>query len=369
MKVQKGIIAETNRECWLVLDDDYQPVEPICKYLNHLDNLERSPNTISLYAYNLRLYWEFLKDKLIDWKQINLERLADFIHWLRNPKKDTILIALQKSPRCEKTINNCLTTVWGFYDFHQRMGTLDIKLDVYAYESQQRQKRRYKPFLYDIAKNKDVKTRLLKIKEPKTLPRCLTAEQVKNLISACNNWRDKFLLRLLYESGLRIGEALGLRHEDMITGNDNKIKVVPRHNNQNNVRAKGGVRRTVHVSKELMQWYTAYLIDEYPEDIDCDYVFIVIKEIGKGKIGEPLKYKTIDSLFRRLSKKTVIKITPHMLRHTHATELIRAGWDMAYVQKRLGHSDVQTTINTYVHLTEEDMMRAYVDYLNKKEEL
>jgi hypothetical protein len=48
MKVQKGIIPETNCQCWMVLDDDYLPIDPISKYLNYLDSLERSPNTIAI---------------------------------------------------------------------------------------------------------------------------------------------------------------------------------------------------------------------------------------------------------------------------------------------------------------------------------
>lgn len=84
------------------------------------------------------------------------------------------------------------------------------------------------------------------------------------MVEACNTLRDNFLMRLLYETGLRIGETLGLRHEDMVTGKNNEIRVVPRFDNVNYLRAKSGVERTVHVSKELMQWYSAYLIDEYP---------------------------------------------------------------------------------------------------------
>ncbi len=69
----------------------------------------------------------------------------------------------------------------------------------------------------------------------------------------------------------------------------------------------------------------------------------------------------------RLSKKTSIQLTPHLLRHTHATELIRAGWDLAHVQKRLGHADIQTTINTYIHLTDEEMQIEYQTYLETRE--
>ena len=51
-----------------------------------------------------------------------------------------------------------------------------------------------------------------------------------------------------------------------------------------------------------------------------------------------------------------------VLHNTYATELIKAGWDMSYVQKRLGHSNIQTTINTYVHLTDDDLMEEYQKY-------
>ena len=61
-------------------------------------------------------------------------------------------------------------------------------------------------------------------------------------------------------------------------------------------------------------------------------------------------------------------MTPHMLRHTHATELIKAGWGMAHVQQRLGHRNIQTTINTYVHLSNDDLKEKYKAYLMAKEE-
>lgn len=344
----------------MVLDDDYFPIEPIQKYLHYLDSVGRSPYTIQTYAHNLKLFWEFLRDSQLEWREGNLvEKLSNFIHWLRNPHKSVLNIQPQVSKRGEKTINHCLTTVCGFYEFQERLGGFE-GVDVYRYQMQPGSK--YKPFLHHISKGKEVKTRLLKIKEPKTFPGCLTPEQVNTLVEACNCLRDKFLIRLLYETGLRIGEALGLRHEDMVTGRTNEIRVLPRANNINHVRAKSGAERTVHISKELRQWYSAYLIEEYPEEIDCDFVFVVIKAPGKGEVGKPLTYKTVDSLFRRLSKKIDLKVTPHLLRHTDATELIRAGWDMTYLQKRLGHTDIQTTVNTYVHLTDEDLVEEYKKY-------
>jgi integrase len=226
---------------------------------------------------------------------------------------------------------------------------------------------KYKPFLHHISKGNLAKTKLLKVKEPKTFPGCLSDEEVKTLINACNRIRDKFLICLLYETGMRIGETLGLRHSDMVTGGKNEVHITNRLDNFNQARAKSG-DRIIHVNKELMQFYSDYLIEEYPEDVDSDYVFVSIWS-HQVEPGTPLKYSAVDSLFRRLSKKTGIHATAHLLRHSHATNLIRAGWDMSYVQKRLGHTDIQTTVNTYVHLLDDDLKaeyQKYLEYKNKK---
>ena len=79
-------------------------------------------------------------------------------------------------------------------------------------------------------------------------------DEVKTLINACNHVRDKFLICLLYETGMRIGEALGLRLEDFVTGGTNEIHVTNRLDNFNGARAKSG-DRTIHVNKELMQFF------------------------------------------------------------------------------------------------------------------
>ncbi|NJM19126.1 MAG: site-specific integrase, partial [Richelia sp. SL_2_1] len=217
MKVQKGVLRE--HLVWIVLDDDYLPVKPIQKYLHYLECVGRSPNTIQTYAYNLKLFWEFLRDSKLDWLEVNLEELSNFIHWLRNPSKNVLSIEPQVSRRSEKTINHCLTTVCGFYEFQERIGAID-GVDAYRYQLQPG--RKYKSFLHHISKGKEVKTRLLKVKEPKIFAGCLTQSQVNSLIEACNTQRDKFLIQLLYETGLRIGEALGLRHSDMVTGKSNE---------------------------------------------------------------------------------------------------------------------------------------------------
>lgn len=358
MKVQKARLPDSNRIAWMVLDDNYLPIQPVQKYLRYLENLERSPNTILGYARNLKLFWEFLVDSNLDWQEVRTEHLAEFIHWLRNPDPRVISLQPQEAKRTEKTINHALTTVCGFYEFQLRIGATG-GVNAYRYEMQPG--RKYKSFLHHISIGKEVKTRLLKLKEPKTFPGCLTKEQVTELVDACSHLRDKFLICLLYETGLRIGEALGLRHEDLVSSGQNEIRVVQRFDNFNNVRAKSG-ERTVHIGMDLIRLYSDYLIEEYPEDIDSDYVFVSIWSHTSEK-GLPMTYANVNGLFRRLSKKTGIEVSAHLLRHTHATELIRAGWDVVRVQKRLGHANVQTTINTYVHLLDNDLRTEYQKYL------
>ena len=345
-----------------MLDDNYLPVEPISKYLRYLDSLERSPNTIAGYCRNLKLYWEYLQQSSLDWKEVNLEQLSDFIHWLRNPEPGTIPLRPLEAKRSQRTINHALTTVTSFYEFHERLGTTE---GFEAYRVGVQKGSRYKPFLHHISKGKLAKTRLLKLKEPLTFAGCLSDEQVKTLINACNQLRDKFLICLLYETGMRIGEALGLRHSDMVTGGKNEIHLKNRLDNSNQARAKGD-DRIIHVNQELMRFYSDYLIEEYPEELDSDYVFVSLCT-RQVEPGTPLKYSAVDSLFRRLSHKTGIHATAHLLRHSHATNLIRAGWDMSYVQKRLGHTDIQTTVNTYVHLLDDDLKEEYQKYLENKE--
>lgn len=361
MKVQRIRLPENGKVTWIVLGNDLLPVEPIQQYLSYLESLEKSPNTIKSYAYHLMLFWEFVQASRLDWRNVPLERRADFIHWLRSPDPKVIHLHPIKAKRTERTVNTIMTAVNSFYEFQERLGSVE-KVETNHYQYQGRQK--YKSLLYHVNKSKPVRKSLLKLKEPKTFPGTLTDTQVKQLLKACNRVRDKLLICLLYETGMRIGEALGLRHEDIYSMGQNEIHVIPRMNNLNSVRSKSGIERVIHVSKELMSLYSEYLIEEYPEDIDCDYVFV---NIWEGKRGSPTSYETITQLFQRLRKKTGIDVNPHLLRHTHATNLIRAGWDVAYVQKRLGHADVQTTINTYVHLTNDDMRSEYDKYLQNKE--
>lgn len=359
MKVQRAIIPNTNINIWIVLDGNYLPVQPIQSFLRYLTNIERSPNTIRTYAYHLKLFWEFVVSRQLQWESMGVIEMADFINWLRDPQPArTIRIYQQTAKRTESSVNAILSSVAMLYDYHSRFGTIQNNP---LYKTPSPLYGRYKNFLHGIGKAKPSMVNFLKLKTPKFVPKVITLDQVKQLIDACDHIRDKFLVSLLYETGMRIGQVLGLRHED-IHSIESVIYVVPR-NNASGVRAKTRNNYPIDVPKSLMRLYADYLVDEVQDNIS-DYVFI---NLWRDPIGKPMTIGGVEDLFRRLSKRTGIQIHPHILRHTHATELIRSGWDSSYVQKRLGHSSIQTTINTYVHLSKDDLKKAYQEYQTKKE--
>src|SRR5664280_1139305 len=148
--------------------------------------------------------------------------------------------------------------------------------------------------------------------------------------------------------GMRIGEALGLRHEDLNIA-EPRVSIVAR-DNDNRARAKGGRSRFIPASGELIRLYADYLNGEYGP-LDSDYVFV---NLWGRPHGRPLTYPAVYDLVGRLRRRTGIGFGPHWFRHTYATWLLRRGAGMESVKELLGHASITTTVDTYGHLTIED---------------
>lgn len=119
--------------------------------------------------------------------------------------------------------------------------------------------------------------------------------------------------------GVRIGEALGLRHDDLAIA-ERQVTVEPRLND-NRARAKAGRSRTIPASAELMRLYSDYLHREYGV-LDSDYVFV---NLFAEPHGHPWAYPAVYDLVKRLRKATGIAFEPHQYRHTYATWLQMSG--------------------------------------------
>lgn len=347
MRVQRLVMPVTGAESWTVVDEDLVPVEPVERFLAHLAAIERSPNTVKAYAHSLRLWWEFLGLRGMAWDQAGVEDVSGFVRWLRAPADNVIVLDTTAARRSEATVNRHLAALFSFYDFHTRAG-VGLAESLVAWRRVPRGS--FKPFLHHVTASRPIPTRPVKLKAPRYLPRTLSLEEVTAILAACHRLRDRFLFALLAETGMRIGQALGLRHSDFVSRR-REVTIVPRGDNTNGARAKTRTEAGLPVSAPLVRLYSDYMHVEYG-DLDCDYVFV---NLFAEPVGRPLRYQAVAKLVERLRARSGVLFTPHMLRHTRATELIRAGVPIEVVSKMLTHRSVATTSEIYVHLSVQDV--------------
>ncbi|GAE02618.1 integrase [Clostridium botulinum B str. Osaka05] len=360
MKVQE-VKLNNNQRRYLLVDDNGLPIIAVAKYLKYIDNSEKSFNTQKTYCYSLKLYFEYLQEKDVDYRNVNISILSDFVGWLRNPYESNKVVNLKptKAKRTEKTVNLTITVVTNFYDYLYR--TEEINNDMVDKLMKQiftGGHTHYKDFLYHVNKDKSSSKNILKLKEPRRKIKILTKEKMQKVYNATTNIRDEFLIKLLFETGFRIGEALSLFIEDIIFDHNkgHRIKLVDRGELSNGARLKTG-EREIHISQELIDLFDDYAYDILDElDIDTNFVFVKLR--GKNK-GQPLEYQDVSDLFKRLKKKTGMDVHAHLLRHTHATVYYQATKDIKQVQERLGHSQIQTTMNMYLHSSDEDIRSSW----------
>lgn len=356
MKVQPVRLPGSGARAWMLLDDAYKPVEPVCAYLK-FRLVYREESTVRREAYHLKLYWDYLTCRKLDWRAVDLPLLAGFIEWLRDPE---LSLEAREAQRTDATIDLALCAVHEFYTHHCRLGG---GKDLGLYEFVMQPQSSYKPFLYGIAQSRPIRRRILTVKRERRLAKTLSQTQIDALRAACAHVRDEFLVVLLHDTGIRIGEALGLRHED-IKVEDGSIVIVPRKDNVNGARVKSHEARTVYPSAYVVDLYVRYVVEELnglESDTLPDYVFV---NLWGGELGQPMDYDAVRSLYRRLQRKVLrragltVPFTPHKLRHSFATEKIKAGMSLPTVSHLLGHGSIQTTVDIYNHVDDEDVRKA-----------
>jgi integrase len=181
-------------------------------------------------------------------------------------------------------------------------------------------------------------------------------------------FRDYAIVCTMYASGIRLGELAGMHINDL---QPEGIWVRFRADNVNGARAKNGDGRARFV---LLPRPISRLLQLYLEEVwvrgraATTYLWI---NLGTG---QPLSLSAIQQRFSYYADKSGIVVHPHMLRHTHATALARQ--DIAagrpinwkFIQGRLGHKSVITTMKTYVHLSNDDHWRQFEQYQQNLEE-
>jgi site-specific recombinase XerD len=188
----------------------------------------------------------------------------------------------------------------------------------------------------------DLLKRKLRIKLPDSLPRAIDPEDIKQLLAVLKVPRDRALILTLLRTGMRIGELLNTRVQDLNL-KEQCIEIFEAQKNR--------VGRVVYLSKDakaaLKKWLKI-------KNAQSDYLFY-------GHRGRPLCYEAARAVFKKYLDKAQLSHKPyslHCLRHTFASEMLNGGMSLQSLQELLGHSDIEMT-RRYARLTDNTRREEY----------
>lgn len=371
--------GDNGRRLYLV-GDRYEFIPEVKVYVDYLGTLGKA-STAEHYCRHLKHYYTFLAQRELDWRRVTPNDLIAFIEWLRTPRRQAEA-APRHAPRplSEQTVNTIIAAVTSFYRYHIIIRGEHISNPV-VYEQVSNRFSRFRSFLVHTSRGRTPR-RVQRLKVAQRHPKTLTDAQFERFVGVIKNPQFLCMVMLMRHGGLRVGEVLGLLIQD-IEWHACGVWIRRREGLDNGAHAKGmvegeGEERFVDLDgvPQVMALLDALVLQH---TFATDHVFVVRKKAATNQwdrptYGHPLTRHVVSDLFAYYSARagftkgmTGFAVHPHMLRHTHATDLIEAGWDISYVQARLGHKSVQTTANIYVHISPAAMKRAWQSYQQEKE--
>ncbi len=169
--------------------------------------------------------------------------------------------------------------------------------------------------------------------------------------------RDKSVVEMLFSTGLRVSELVKLKQDDINLKRE-----------EFTVKGKGGKSRVVFLSEQARYWIKRYLGKR--KDMN-PYLFVSHDRAQKAKTrsdeDKPLTARSVQRTIERMAKAAGITkpVTPHTLRHSYATDLLRNGADIRSVQHMLGHASITTT-QIYTHVTDKGLREVHKKFHRKK---
>lgn len=356
---EMAISRKTGTTTWLVVDEEFDPHPEVQDFAVYLS--QRSPETQRAYMPRIARFLNWCETNGVDWRMVSLRDLTRFKSEVEStpiPKKGTMPTG--------KTVNAVLTAVCQYLRFCAGNGLIDM--NVLKHLSEPRLMR-YVPSGYNPGEGGQhllVKARTLKAPEIEHAPETINDEVEQAVLGACSTVRDKLLICVMIDGGLRIGEVLGLRREDVHPLPDSSrlgcsvrgphIHVRPRPNNPNGARVKSGRARTVPITPRCVTLHADYLVirGDIAQAQANDFVFV--NQVG-ATVGEPMTYSNAKQIIERVGVRVRARVRPHMLRHTAATRWVRSGVALDVVQELLGHASSSSTL-VYVHASDDDKREA-----------
>jgi integrase/recombinase XerD len=357
-RAERAVSPLDGSELWVVLDPGLVMHREASDFLRALHGAGRSPNTIRVYAGRVASFLGWCASQGIEWSSISMAALARFKHFVEaTPGRGGRL-------RSGATVNATLTAVCEFLRFCARTGLIE---QVVAERLSEPRWLRFTPPGFDTGESgqfRTVRARALKARAQVSFPEALTSEQVDAVLACCRRPREHFVVILLLDTGLRIGEALGLRRADMHLLPDSRslgcavvgAHIHVRHRaNPNGALAKSRFPRTVPASDAVLSSYADYQYERAA--LSGDGTDLVLVNLYHQPLGAAMTYRAAKGFFDRLARGCGFPVRPHMLRHTAATNWVRAGVDLDVVQALLGHVSLAST-TVYLHARDEDKRRA-----------
>jgi integrase/recombinase XerD len=191
-------------------------------------------------------------------------------------------------------------------------------------------------------------------RRPQRLREVLTREEVDRLERAAGDERDRLVVRLLADTGIRVSELLGLRPPDLRENSHDKqafIRVVGKGDREREVAVPMATFRRVKVFADWLDEPTAY-------------IFQGKRRRPRGEV-ERLTRSGVDQLIHNLAAKAEIpkRVYPHLFRHSYATLMVNKGVNLVLIQKALGHSTLAMVSQVYSHSTAPDSYKALTEAL------
>ena len=267
-----------------------------------------SENTISSYKRDLNKINIYIKK---EFTKLNKKDIQNYIQKLSKEENTS-------------SVSRCISTLKSFYKF--------LEINKYT--------------------NSNPLTTITNPKTQKKLPKVLSEEEIDKLLDINLNtnfdYRNKAMLELMYSSGLRVSELVNLKVNDIdlvnssvrIFGKGSKERIIPLND-----------YATIALKNYILYYRTSLF--KHGEN---NYLFL-------NNHGNKMTRQGFFKILSKIAKEKNIKteFSPHTLRHSFATHLLKHGADLRSIQELLGHSDISTT-QIYTHITEERLQKNYEEF-------
>ncbi|RXJ78056.1 hypothetical protein CRV03_03545 [Arcobacter sp. F155] len=340
-----------DRDEWCLFDNQMKLVKEVYAFLLFKKEENIKSNTLRQYVYSLKSFFDFMEYKGIEPEDFTIASLADFRTWKLTPEElrsESIYYLNQKSSIEPETWDTILTAVTQYFQWLQIKGK-SIALDISSFNEKRKKSKK---------KNSNINSNIdsLRIKKFRKNLRYIPKEKYLEIKKHLGK-RDKLIADILYYTGMRIGELFSF-HIESFPPISSSSKIVdinlnPSSSKKRNRQTKSGAR-TIFMPIKTYNSLRKYIT--YGRKSNAHkFLFSSQKNSGKSKKGDPLSPDTFRISFKNACKKVNVDFSPHDLRHTLATDLLRSTNDLKFVQYVLGHRDINTTAK-YTHPNDKEVI-------------